>query len=284
MKIFIIGFSLLFSFTVFSQEDDFEHHVDSIQHVVDEEQAIKDSLFRNTHANAALKKYAAREVPEVPVPDHLKVKNIKYHVSVVDKNTKKALKASVDLSSIAKDGSVLKGKGRCSSTGEFTLNLAANSELQIYVVHPMYLPKSHKVNLEEYNEAIDIDEVSHTFEMEPIPVDEYVQLENINFEQGKYTLLQESFKELDQLVFMMKTNPEMEIELAGHTDNTGSKAASVKLSEKRVESVKKYLVSKGISSKRIQEVGYGSERPLVSGNTAEEKRLNRRVEFKIIKM
>lgn len=107
---------------------------------------------------------------------------------------------------------------------------------------------------------------------------------NINFEEGKQTIVEESFSELDKLVAMLKEYPGMEIQLEGHTDFRGSPTSNFKLSERRVEAVKSYLTSKDIESKRISTKAFGGTEPLTRENTDEGKLMNRRVEARILKI
>jgi outer membrane protein OmpA-like peptidoglycan-associated protein len=88
---------------------------------------------------------------------------------------------------------------------------------------------------------------------------------------------------LDLVVALLKSNPKVKIELSGHTDNRGIPGQNLKLSQARVEKVKDYLVSKGISKNRITGKGYGGAKPIASNDTEETRLLNRRVEFTILK-
>ena len=81
---------------------------------------------------------------------------------------------------------------------------------------------------------------------------------------------------------MMIDNPEISIELSGHTDNVGNAKKNVDLSQQRVEIVKQYLLEKGIGTDRISGKGYGGSQPITSNKSEVTRRLNRRVEFKII--
>ena len=117
----------------------------------------------------------------------------------------------------------------------------------------------------------------------PIEIGESIQLNNVFFVQSKSVLMPESYPELDRLVQIMKDNVTIEIELDGHTEGRGDPKANIALSEVRVEAVKEYLVSKGVSGKRIVGKGYGGAKPMVSNDTEENRQLNRRVEFKITK-
>jgi outer membrane protein OmpA-like peptidoglycan-associated protein len=121
------------------------------------------------------------------------------------------------------------------------------------------------------------------FKLQPIEVGAIVNLKSVLFELGTTTLLEESYSELNVVVDFLNTNPKVEIELEGHTDNRGDSKKNVVLSQQRVDKIKSYLVSKGISGKRIKGKGFGGSRPIATNNTEEARRLNRRVEFRIVK-
>jgi outer membrane protein OmpA-like peptidoglycan-associated protein len=111
-----------------------------------------------------------------------------------------------------------------------------------------------------------------------------VRLNNIFFDVDKADLRKESTSELNHVVELMTEYPNMVVEVAGHTDNTGTAEHNMALSTERARSVLKYLVDKGIEKKRIVAVGYGMSKPLASNDTEEGKQSNRRTEFKIVKM
>ncbi len=140
-------------------------------------------------------------------------------------------------------------------------------------------------NAQEFNFSINDESFERKFDfhLQKIEVGKTIVLKNVLFPQGKSELLIESYFELNKLVDMMKENPNMEIELSGHTDNSGSAEKNYILSEERVESVKQYLVNKGISLSRITGKGYGGDFPVTSNDNDLTRHLNRRVEFKIVK-
>jgi outer membrane protein OmpA-like peptidoglycan-associated protein len=74
----------------------------------------------------------------------------------------------------------------------------------------------------------------------------------------------------------------MEIEISGHTDNTGTAEYNKKLSENRAFAVESYLIDQGIVKKRITSKGYGNTQPLADNTSEEGRALNRRTEFKVI--
>jgi len=105
--------------------------------------------------------------------------------------------------------------------------------------------------------------------------------QRIFFKTGSYELLQQSFKALDEVVAVLKTNPSFQLLIEGHTDNVGSEEENQLLSENRAKSVMDYLILKGISKSRLSVKGYGFSKPVYSNKTAEGRTLNRRVELKI---
>lgn len=109
-----------------------------------------------------------------------------------------------------------------------------------------------------------------------------MRLNNLIFEVGNSKIDPESYGELDLVVNMMKENPTMVIQLEGHTDFVGAAADNLKLSQRRVESVKNYVASKGIAKSRLKTKAFGGSQPLSRDNTPEAHRLNRRVEVRIL--
>jgi outer membrane protein OmpA-like peptidoglycan-associated protein len=115
-----------------------------------------------------------------------------------------------------------------------------------------------------------------------IKVGEKVQLKNIFFENGRYYLLPESYAELNKLAQYLLRNPGMEIQINGHSDNSGSKSKNQKISEQRAREVFEYLIKKGVQNKMYFK-GYGSSVPVAGNDTDIDRAKNRRVEFEIIK-
>lgn len=106
---------------------------------------------------------------------------------------------------------------------------------------------------------------------------------DIHFQTAKAVINPSSYKVLNELVELMKRKKKMSIELAGHTDSDGSAESNLKLSKDRANAVKAYLTKKGISSSRVQTVGYGETKPVESNSTEQGKARNRRTEVRVIK-
>lgn len=113
-------------------------------------------------------------------------------------------------------------------------------------------------------------------------VGKVMRLEALIFQQRSAIISPESYPELNTVAEMLQTNPNMVIQLEGHTDTRGDKDLNLKLSQQRVESVRNYLVRKGVSKGRIKLKAFGGTQPLSHDNTEEAHMLNRRVEVRII--
>ncbi|MGD9200059.1 MAG: OmpA family protein, partial [Chitinispirillia bacterium] len=106
-----------------------------------------------------------------------------------------------------------------------------------------------------------------------------VILRGVNFESGKDVLTDNSYVILDQVYASLTEWPEIKIEIRGHTDSVGSERSNRRLSLKRAERVREYLISKGISPQRLTPIGKGELEPIADNNTIEGRAINRRVEL-----
>ncbi len=130
-------------------------------------------------------------------------------------------------------------------------------------------------------------EIKRAVTLDPIVVGSKIILNNIFFDFDKATLRAESNVELKNLVFLLKSNPNLKVEISGYTDSKGDDEYNQNLSEERAQAVVTSLVANGISPNRMKAIGYGKTFPVAS-NTKEDgsdnpegRQLNRRVEFKI---
>ncbi|MCK4695188.1 MAG: OmpA family protein, partial [Candidatus Cloacimonetes bacterium] len=104
-------------------------------------------------------------------------------------------------------------------------------------------------------------------------------LEGVTFKVGSSELKDEAKLVLDKVVRTLKDYSEMHLEISGHTDNTGSRALNMKLSRRRAESVRRYLINQGIEGHRLRAIGLGPDHPVTSNKTKEGRSKNRRIEF-----
>jgi len=108
-----------------------------------------------------------------------------------------------------------------------------------------------------------------------------IDLENINFAVNKAQLTEKSLTTIGHIANILQDHTSISVEIGGHTDSDGDANYNQTLSQKRVDTVKQKLIDLGINANRLMAVGYGESNPLVSNDTKENKRLNRRVEFKV---
>lgn len=108
-------------------------------------------------------------------------------------------------------------------------------------------------------------------------------LEGVTFETARSEITPESAQILRSALKTLTTYPDIQVEISGHTDNAGGKKSNTRLSQRRANSVREWLIERGIDPRRIIAKGYGPDIPIVPNDSSENKRKNRRIEFKRIK-
>ncbi|MBN2521177.1 MAG: OmpA family protein, partial [Bacteroidales bacterium] len=166
-----------------------------------------------------------------------------------------------------------------SITGDYFVTLLAGKSYGISVSAEGYLFYSEYFDIPD---TAKFEEIEKEILLSPIKEGGKLVLKNIFFEFGKSTLREESFVELGFAVKVFKENPNMRVEISGHTDNVGGYQENINLSTDRAKSVLKYLVDNGIDPARLEYKGYGYDEPIASNDTEEGRQQNRRVEFKIL--
>jgi outer membrane protein OmpA-like peptidoglycan-associated protein len=164
--------------------------------------------------------------------------------------------------------------------GSYTIVLPSGTSYGYMAEADGYIAIDENIDATEINKYT---EVTRDLYLVPFEVGAKIKLNNIFFAQSKYYLRESSFSELNRLVKIMKDYPSVEIRLEGHTDNQGDPKLNLKLSIDRVNEVKKYLVEHGIEKKRISTQGFGDTKPIASNVKEETRKMNRRVEFVILK-
>jgi OOP family OmpA-OmpF porin len=112
--------------------------------------------------------------------------------------------------------------------------------------------------------------------------DHVVLDETIQFKSGSATLQPVSNKVLKQVAAVLKGARSLSVEIQGHTDDVGNAATNIKLSQKRAEAIRAFLVKAGVSDRRLRAKGFGPTRPRATNATADGREQNRRVEFLIL--
>lgn len=164
--------------------------------------------------------------------------------------------------------------------GRYKIVLPAGSQFGFRAEAKGFYPISENLNTEGLDRYTELHRDLH---LERVEVGQTIRLNNIFFQFGEAGLRPESYPELDRVVEFLQSNPETVIEVSGHTDNIGGDGSNIALSLLRAESVAEYVIGHGIEKERVSARGYGKTRPMASNETDEGRRLNRRVEFTIVK-
>ncbi|MCW5912846.1 MAG: OmpA family protein [Cyclobacteriaceae bacterium] len=159
----------------------------------------------------------------------------------------------------------------------FSFSIFGSSKYQVTAEAEGYIPRTVIVDPKEAKSN------TITRHIELTSAGGTIVLNHLIFSQGKAVIDPKSFPELDEVVAMLKENTKIEIQLEGHTDNRGNAEANLKLSQSRVDAVKKYMVSKGIGKNRIRTKAFGGSQPIATEDTEEARAKNRRVEMRVLK-
>jgi outer membrane protein OmpA-like peptidoglycan-associated protein len=221
--------------------------------------------------------YGGMDIYSVDLPEQLKPIPVNYMLGkVIDKETQKPMKAKVRLIDVNKDLLLFED-----SVSDFLISVVPGNNYALITQAQSYMFDSKNfqpvpASMEKPYEVI--------AELEKYKLDQIVRLNNIFFDVDKFDLKAESFTELNEVLKILTQNPEMHIEISGHTDNTGTNEYNITLSKNRANAVISYLIGKGIDKKRLSSAGFGSSKPAESNDTELGRALNRRIEMKIVKV
>lgn len=200
--------------------------------------------------------------------------------NIYNMKTKEPLEAAVFYEILSEDGKPAGNARSNPESGEYKIVLPYGKHYGFSAEVKGFMTVSDNIDLRDIAEY---KEIKRDLYLVPFEVGQTVRLQNIFFDYGKSDLRPESFPELDRVVKLLNENPNMKIEVSGHTDNMGNDSFNMNLSEERAQSVKNYFVSKNINEIRVIAKGYGKNKPVESNETEDGRQLNRRVEFTILK-
>lgn len=169
-----------------------------------------------------------------------------------------------------------------SITGSFNdttyrFSIFGSSKYQVTATAPNYIPKAILIDPNKLaGKGAIVQDIVLT------PRGEAIRLDHLIFETGKATIDPSSFDELDEIAVMLKETPEIVIQLEGHTDPVGNAEANMKLSQARVDAVKKFLISRKVDKNQVKTKAFGGTQPISKGKTAEDREKNRRVEMRVV--
>ncbi|MGF1532849.1 MAG: OmpA family protein [Bernardetiaceae bacterium] len=211
------------------------------------------------------------------LPEAIRVQTPSRYVrgTIYDAQTRQPIEASVALYDLQTER-IQNAVRSDATTGRYLITRNEGSAYALHVNREGYLFKSVG-----FDASQDTDVVLDVF-LDPILSGAKTILKNIFFETARWEIEQSSRTELKLLVEFLQNNPELSIEVGGHTDNVGSPSANQVLSEKRANAVRDFLYERGIAPERIQVQGYGETAPLLPNDSPENRAKNRRIEFKIL--
>lgn len=162
--------------------------------------------------------------------------------------------------------------------GLISVALRSRTSYGVMAVADEYL--MYSVNLDPDTSALRLLDIKLT----PLAsaADKVIVLQNVFFETGSAALLPTSEPELNKLLWTLRKNTGMKMEIRGHTDHAGDEQINQKLSEARAKAVYDYLTGRGIEASRLTYAGFGETQPIADNATEEGRKQNRRTEFKII--
>jgi outer membrane protein OmpA-like peptidoglycan-associated protein len=164
-------------------------------------------------------------------------------------------------------------------TGEYTAVLNEGRAYAMYAAAPGYLLKSLSF---DYSNQQKFDPLTLDIYLDPAKSGRSAVLNNLFFDSNKATLKPRSRTELSRLVEFLRQDPSLRVEVAGYTDNVGTPAANLSLSQRRAQAVLDYLTSQGVPASRLRAKGYGEARPLAANDTEAHRAQNRRIELRIL--
>ncbi len=217
---------------------------------------------------------------EFDVPPAWKSKEISTFTQgrVFDAVTKKPLGANVQLYDINTDELVQQVKADAEN-GTYTVVLNEGKQYGMFVTAPKHLLKSISF---DYTTTADFNPLTLDIYLDPIVKGASAVLNNLFFATGKYQLEKKSKTELNKIIGFMAANPQVQIEISGHTDDVGDAPSNLTLSNKRAGAVLEYLVTHGVAKEKIRFAGYGESKPIKPNTSEQNRQLNRRIEMRIL--
>ncbi|MBN2494281.1 MAG: OmpA family protein [Deltaproteobacteria bacterium] len=163
------------------------------------------------------------------------------------------------------------------SSGETTLSMPLGKSERWMLLRAS--PGAYNLDIVELKAMEQKIEVSASEMLDALNRDGFIALHGILFDTAKDSIKPESEPLLAEIVSLLKSNASLRLSVEGHTDNVGQAKANRSLSQRRADRVKKYLVDKGISAKRLATKGWGDTKPIADNRTEDGRAKNRRVEL-----
>jgi outer membrane protein OmpA-like peptidoglycan-associated protein len=194
---------------------------------------------------------------------------------VTDALTKEPINATLIFESVPDASDVYIIDAGNEGDGVYEVSIRSREKFIVEISSDNYKPEIDTVVIEDDLSSLD-------FQLLSVKPGQLLRLHNIYFAQGDFQILEQSRQEISEIVLLLNQYPDMIIRLEGHTDRLGGRSANLTLSENRVQEIKKYLINSGIHHKRVKTAAFGGSKPISTEGTEESRRLNRRVEVRIL--
>nr|WKN35341.1 OmpA family protein [Tunicatimonas sp. TK19036] len=202
-------------------------------------------------------------------------------LKVEEASTQKALDAKVTLK-VTGGQEIVSSQTVAPGIYRFDISNEEAKDYMLAVEKNGYMYKSLKINIPAMSS--DPQEFRKKVSLDPVVADYRMILDFVYFDFNSAHLKESSFEELSRLQSFLSGNPDVQVEIAGHTDSVGPATYNKNLSHKRAQAIVDHLISQGIEVKRLNAHGYGEEDPIASNDDETEGReLNRRVELRVLK-
>jgi outer membrane protein OmpA-like peptidoglycan-associated protein len=212
-------------------------------------------------------------------------KKVEYEINIQDIASGEGLNFGVVLTNRNRN-EIIELSPEDAQDGRYLVKLREGDEYEIEVKNPnsylFYARKFVALTTKDLQQA----EAKSKFEikMTGLKSGAKIPLRNITFDYNSWELNEDAKREIDRIYKLLKENPSVIIEIAGHTDDRGSAAYNLTLSQKRANAVKEYLLQKGMPPNRFVTKGYGESQPIADNKTEEGRAKNRRFELIVLSM
>ena len=245
----------------------------------DETGLVIESSGRRAYFSSDREKGKGKDIYYLDLPQRIQPEQVLYFQgTVIDKASGQPIVAKYELSDLTNGVNVI--TSLTDNRGGFFVCLPQGSSYGMNVTADGYMIYSENFNfVEGYTSA---EPYRKTIALNRIREGEFMRMYNVFYDTDSWELLESSRPELEQLLEFLQVNHTVVIEIGGHTDSDGSDEYNQRLSERRANSVREFLIKRGIDGKRIFSHGYGETHPVADNLTPAGKRLNRRTEITIL--
>jgi len=245
----------------------------------DETGLIIESSGKRAFFSSVREKSKGKDIFYIDLPEAIRPEPVSYlKGKVIDKANGKPLNAKFELTDLTNRSRVI--ASATDNQGGFFVCLPSGYSYGLNVTADGYMIYSENFDFEEgYTSA---EPYRKTIGLNRVRKGEFMRMYNVFYNTDSWELLEESMPELEKLQEFLTINNTVVVEIGGHTDSDGSEEHNQLLSERRANSVREYLIKKGIKPERLFSHGYGEGSPVADNETPAGKKLNRRTEITVL--